>query len=129
MKKDAEFSWGPSQAKAFNTLKEKLTSSPVLILPDYTQEFILCRDAFDVGLGGILMQERDEKPKPIAYTFRLSTTAEQNYSITKRERLAVIYYLEKLRNTILGYPIRVWTDHTAIHNLFKHKNLRGRLAR
>ena len=129
LKKKAEFSWGPSQTKAFNTLKEKLTSSPVLILPDYTQEFILCTDASDVGLGGILMQERDGKPKPIAYASRLCTTAERNYSITERETLAVIYSLERFRDIILGYPIRVWTDHTAIQNLFKHKNLRGRLAR
>ncbi len=43
--------------------------------------------------------------------------------------MAVIYSLEKFRDIILGYKIRVWTDHTAIQNLFKHKNLRGRIAR
>ena len=129
LKKNAEFTWGPTQIKAFDTLKEKLTSSPVLILPDYTQEFILATDASDIGLGGVLMQERNGAPQPIAYASRLCTAAERNYSITERETLAVIYSLEKFRDIILGYPIRVWTDHTAIQNLFKHKNLRGRLAR
>ncbi len=43
--------------------------------------------------------------------------------------MAVIYCLEHFRDIILGYKIRVWTDHTAIQNRFKHKNLRGRLAR
>ena len=43
------------------------------------------------GLGGILMQERNGKPQPVAYASRLSTAAERNYSITERETLAVIY--------------------------------------
>ncbi len=80
------------------------------------------------GLGGLLMQERNGKPQPIAYASRLCTAAEKNYSIMERETLAVIYCLEHFRDMILGYLIRVWTDHTAIQNLFKHKNLRGRLA-
>ncbi len=91
LKKKAEFSWGPSQIKAFETLKEKLKSSPVLIFPDYTQEFIICTDASDVGLGGILMQERNGHPHPIAYASRLCTAAEKNYSIIEHETLAVIY--------------------------------------
>ncbi len=57
------------------------------------------------------------------------TTAEKNYSITERETLVVIYSLERFRDIVLVYLIRVWTDHTAIQHLFKHKNLRGRLAR
>lgn len=75
------------------------------------------------------MQTRNGKPQPIAYTSRLCTNAERNYSITERETLAVIHSLEKFRHIILGYKIKVWTDHTKIQNLFKHKNLRGRLAR
>ncbi len=75
------------------------------------------------------MQERNGNTHPIAYASRLGTTAEKNYSITERETLTVIYCLEHVRDMILGYKIRVWTDHTAIQNLFKHKNARGRLAR
>ncbi len=63
------------------------------------------------------------------HTHQDCTAAEKNYSITERETLAVIYCLVHFRDIILGYKIRVWTDHTAIQNLFKHKNLRGRIAR
>lgn len=129
LKKDVTFIWGEEHQQAFDALKEKLISSPVLIFPDYSKEFILCTDASDIGLGGILMQERKGKLQPIAYASRLCTAAERNYSITERETLAIIYCLEHFRDMILGYKIRVWTDHTAIQNLFKHKNLRGRLAR
>ncbi len=106
-----------------------LTSSPVLIFLDFSEEFTLCTDASDIGLGGILMQEKNGEPQPIAYASRLCNAAERNYSITERETLAVIYCLEHFRNMILGYKIRVWTDHMAIQNLFKRKNLRGRFAR
>ncbi len=57
------------------------------------------------------------------------TIADKNYSITERETLVVICCLERFRDMILGYAIRVWTDHTAIQKLLKHKNLRGRLGR
>ncbi len=75
------------------------------------------------------MQERNGKAHPISYDSRHCTAAEKNYSITERETLAIIYLLEHFRDIILGYKIRVWTDHTAVQNLFKHKNLRGRLSR
>ncbi len=106
LKKNIEFSWEPTQTKAFETLKEKLTSSPVLIFPDYTKDFILCTDASDIGLAGILMQERNGNAHPIAYASRLCTAAEKNYSITERETLGVIYCLEHFRDIILGYKIR-----------------------
>ncbi len=75
------------------------------------------------------MQEKYGNPNSIAYASRLCTAAENNYIIIERETLAAIYCLEHFRGIMLGYKIRVWTDHIAIQNLFKNKNLRGRLAR
>ncbi len=65
----------------------------MLIFPDYSKEFISCTDTSDIALGGILMQERNGKPQPIAYASRLWTAAETNYNITETETLAVIYLL------------------------------------
>ncbi len=73
------------------------------------------------------MQERNGNAHPIAYASSLCTAEEKNNSITERETLAVMYILEHFMDIILGYKIRLWTDHIAI--LFKHKILRGRLAR
>ncbi len=80
---------------------------------------------------GLNVKKKKGTAHPIAYASRLCTAAEENnnYTITERETLAVIYCLEHFRDIILGYRIRVWTDHTAIQNLFRHKNLRGCLAR
>ena len=76
------------------------------------------------------MQE-DARGKNFAITYasRTLNSAEKNYSVTHQETLAVIWALKKFRDVILGYPITVYTDHTAVTELFKGKKLSGRLAR
>ncbi|XP_020271788.1 uncharacterized protein LOC109846958 [Asparagus officinalis] len=56
MKKGVQFVWGPECQKAFNTLKIKLTTTPVLIIPSSDKTFVVYTDASLSGLGGILMQ-------------------------------------------------------------------------
>ena len=74
-KKDLPFQWGEAQEKAFEELKMKLTSSPLLALPDLTFE-IEC-DASGVGIRGVLMQDR----RPIAYFSEKLSGLTLNYSI------------------------------------------------
>ncbi len=68
------------------------------------------------------------KHRPIAYAHTL-TLAESNYSVTHQETLAVVWALKHFRSIILGYPITVFTDHAAVTEPFKGRNLTGRLAR
>ena len=68
VKEKCEIYLGNEQQNACDELKARLTSSPVLIFPDYSQEFILCTDASDIGLGGILMQKRNIIRKTMAGT-------------------------------------------------------------
>ncbi len=69
------------------------------------------------------------KNRAIAYASRTLTPAESNYSVTHQETLAVVWALKHFRGFILGYPITVYTDHATVTELFKGKNLTGRLAR
>jgi len=57
VKKDVVFKWGQEQANAFETLKDKLTKSLILTLPNFAKTFEIECDASNIGIGGILLQE------------------------------------------------------------------------
>lgn len=61
-KKDG-FKWGAKEQEAFDTLKERVTTAPVLVLPDFNKEFVIESDALGNRLGAILLQQG----RPIAY--------------------------------------------------------------
>ncbi len=61
MKKDKKFEWSKECELAFQTLKERLTTAPVLILPDRTLEYLVYSDASKYGLGCVLMQDRKDR--------------------------------------------------------------------
>ncbi len=75
-----------------------------------------------------MQQNVHGKHRPIAYASRTLNRAESNYSVTHQETLAVLWALKHFRDIILGYPIIVFTDHAAVTELFKDRNLTGRLA-
>ncbi len=115
---------------SFNTLKDVLTRAPIPAFPDYSSHFTLCTDASALGNGAVLMQtEENKRPYVIAYASRVLTAAESKYCVTHLEALAVVWALKHFRDIIFGYPITVYTGHTAVTHLFHVKNLTWRLAR
>ncbi len=81
-------------------------------------------------IGVVLMGTGESKrPHATAYASRVLTSAESKYSVTHPQALAVVWALQHFRDIIFGYPITVYTDHTAVTQLFHGKNLTGRLAR
>ena len=58
-RKDQNFAWWPSLQEAFENLKEKLCTTPVLAYPDFSQPFILTTDASNVTVAAILSQVQD----------------------------------------------------------------------
>jgi hypothetical protein len=63
VKKSIGFKWNDEQDKAFNLLKDKLCSPPVLALPDFTRAFEVECDVLVIGIGAVLIQDR----RPVAY--------------------------------------------------------------
>ncbi len=64
----------------------------------------------------------------IAFASCPINTAEKNYSVTHLEILAIVWALKHFRDIIMGYKVTVYTDHSPITEMFKGRNLSGRLA-
>lgn len=128
-KKNQQWSWGPDQDRAFEDLKQRLSSAPVLRQADYSKPFIVRTDASNYALGAVLLQGEGKDERPIEYASRLLTQAERNYSTTEREALAVVWAIEKFRGYIEGHEIIVGSDHQPLKWLLTLKSPSGRLVR
>ncbi|MCO5581250.1 hypothetical protein L7F22_035128 [Adiantum nelumboides] len=105
--KGVPFSWGTTEVTAFQTLKDEMTTGPVLILPDLQNSFEVYCDACGRSLGAVLMQEG----RVIAYESRMFSKPEMIAQIYEKEFLAVIHALTQWRHYLLGTDFRVFTDH------------------
>ena len=85
-----EFKWTQKCQEAFEALKEKLTTAPVLVLPDVHKPFSVYCDACYTGLGCVLMQEG----RVVAYSSRQLKIHEKNYPIHDLELAAVVHALK-----------------------------------
>ena len=92
-KKDKDFAWTAECDEAFEGVKRALTTAPVLALPDLNEPFEVICDACGVGLGAVLVQ----KGRPIAFEGKRLSEAEQRYSVTEQEMMAVVHALELWR--------------------------------
>ncbi|XP_065908993.1 uncharacterized protein [Dysidea avara] len=129
-RKGAVFSWSAECEVAFESLRVKLSSSPLLAYPDFTKDFTLETDASKLGLGAILSQYQDDlKLHPVAYASRSISNAEANYAITDLETLAVVWAVTHFRYYLYGHNVIVFTDHAAVRAILGAPNLTGRHAR
>ena len=83
--------WGEAQEKAYQTIKSYLTSEPILRLPDPAKTYFLWMDAFNSGIGAVLMQRHDEKLFLSCYASKKLSGAERNYSTIEIECLAIVW--------------------------------------
>ena len=131
--KHAKFTWTPECEAAFITLRQSLCQAPVLALPDFSAEagvFILDTDASDTAIGCVLSQKgQDGLERVIAYGSRCLNRAERNYCVTRREMLAMVYFIQELRPYLLGRPFLLRTDHSALTWLQTFKEPTGQIAR
>ena len=114
---------------AFKLLKEKLTTTPIIVPPDWSIPFELMCDASDYALGAVLGQRKDKQPHVIYYASRTLNDAQLNYSTTEKELLAVVFALDKFRSYLIRTKVIVYSDHAALKYLLTKKEAKPRLIR
>ncbi|KAL0193301.1 hypothetical protein M9458_011597, partial [Cirrhinus mrigala] len=126
-------SWPLAAIKAFELLKERFTTAPILHHPDTEREYVVEIDASNTGIGAVLSQRHCNPPKlfPCAFYSRKLTQAEQNYDVGSRELLAMKAALEEWRHWLEGakLPFTILTDHRNLEHLRSAKRLTHRQAR
>ena len=90
IQKDQPFTWTDTCEESFQELKRRLTSAPILVIPDVGKPFEVYCDASHLGLGCVLMQEK----KVVAYASRQLKVHERNYPTHDLELAAIVFSLK-----------------------------------
>jgi hypothetical protein len=125
LKKEKKFVWSEQCQESFEQLKEKLTSAPILVLPDIRKDFVIYCDASRQGLGGVLMQDG----KVVAYASRQLRPHEENYPTHDLELAAVVHALKIWRHYLIGNHCDIYTDHKSLKYIFTQSDLNLRQRR
>ncbi|GJT12947.1 putative reverse transcriptase domain-containing protein [Tanacetum coccineum] len=123
--KNVKFDWGEKEETAFQLIKQKLCSAPILALPKGSKNFIVYCDASHKGLGVVLMQNE----KVIAYASRQMKIHEKNYTTHDLELGAVVFALKMWRHYLYGTKCTVFTDHKSLQHILDQKELNMRQRR
>jgi ribonuclease HI len=125
LKKEKKLNWTESCEQSFQELKRRLTTAPVLTLPDIQRDFVVYCDASRQGLGCVLMQDG----KVVAYASRQLKPHEQNYPTHDLEFAAVVHALKIWKHYLIGNKCEIYTDHKSLKYIFTQPDLNLRQRR
>ena len=129
LEKDTRFNFDDSCKAAFEEIKIKLIQAPIMAAPEWDQGFEIMCDASDFAIGAVLGQRKEKIFRTIYYASRTFNEAQENYSTTEKEMLAIVFACDKFRQYILGSHVIIHTDHAAIEYLMSKKEAKPRLIR
>jgi hypothetical protein len=122
LQKGVKFVWSEAYEKAFHTLRQHLTSAPLLVQPDNSKPFEVFCDASGTGLGCVLMQEG----RVIAYASWALRSHEVNYPTHDLELAAVVHALKIWRHYLMGNRCNIFTDHKSLKYIITQSDLNMR---
>jgi hypothetical protein len=125
LKKGVKYEWSQKCEDAFHTLRQHLTTTPVLAQPDNTKSFDVYCDASGTGLGCVLMQDN----RVIAYASRALSPHEQNYPTHDLELAAVVHASKIWRHYLMGAHCNIYTGHKSLKYIFTQADLNMRQRR
>ena len=119
-KDDSTFQWTEEHKRAFDKIKEILSSTPVMAYFDPAKETELVTDASPVGLSAILVQKcpKTKNRRVVAYVSRSLTDVESRYSQTEKEALAIVWSVERLHTYLYGSHFALYTDCKPVQLIF-----------
>ena len=115
LKIDVIFHWEADQKEAFKSIKQLLSTEPVLAFYNVNKPILITCDASQSGLGAVLLQE----DRPIAYASRALTDAETRYAQIEKELLAIVFAFSKFHQYIYGKEALVESDHKPLESIMK----------
>ncbi|CAC5412640.1 unnamed protein product [Mytilus coruscus] len=107
----------------------RLTTAPILDFPRSDCEFIVDTDASDFRICAVLSKIQNEKEIVKAYSSRTLSKSERNYCTTRKELLALVFFIKQYRHYLYGKKFRARTDHKALKWLFSLTEPEGQTAR
>jgi hypothetical protein len=125
LKKGVKYEWSQKCEDAFHTLRQHLTTAPVLAQPDNTKPFEVYCDASGTGLGCVLMQDN----RVIAYASQALRPHEQNHPTHDLELAAVVHALKICRHYLMGAHCNIYINHKSLKNIFTQADLNMRQRR
>jgi len=129
-KSGSAFDFGDNCIRSFETLKNELTSPPILCIYNHAAETELHTDASSLGFGAILFQKQETgNMAPIAYFSKATTDVERKYHSYELETLAIVRALERFHVYLQGISFRIVTDCNSLVLAMKKININPRIAR
>lgn len=128
-KRNKTFNWTTTCSESFQKLKDLLIKTPILTFPTTEGHFILDTDESANGIGAVLSQMHNGQERVISYAIKTLNQAEKRYCTTKRELLAVVYFVKHFNHYLWGRHLTVRTDHSSLTWIKNFKNSVGILAR
>ncbi|XP_070015165.1 uncharacterized protein [Nicotiana sylvestris] len=114
---------------AFEELKKRLVTAPIIVSPHWEQPLELMCDASDYAVGVVLGQRKDRLMHPIYYASRTLSGAQLNYTVTEKEMLVVVFPFNKFTSYMIGSKVIVYTYHAALRYLIEMKESKPHLIR
>lgn len=128
-RKGVTFVWSNECQKSFESLKQILSSAPVLAFADHNKTFYISADASFYAVGAYISNEKPPNDRPIEYFSKSLNVAQINYSTTQKELLALVLAIDRFQHYIWGKHFVVYTDHAALTYLFNQNKPGSRLMR
>ena len=124
-RKEIKFEWNDLYERAFQELKRRLTSAPILIVSERGKRYTVYCDALKDGLGCVLMQSE----RVVAYGSRQLKNHEQSYPTHDMELAAIVFALKIWRHYLYGEQIEAFSDHKSLKYIFTQWDLNMRQHR